>query len=259
MPAIIWPLRTKLPAMGFVTNQQRPRSTGWRPVPVKPTRPFDIIGARPVARASSDLYPQKPDVVHALKFPPISFIAPIIPGIQSIGGMSGGLILSLRARLGARLFVNQQRPRYTGWRPVPTLPTLPWKSGRNKRPGVVHALMPLPNIFYWIDGLTKDKNGSIIPNCRVKLFDTVLNTWLDVATSSADGYFLFHSAARNRTHFLVGWKDAGAPDKAGATLDTLIPNVTTVVFLRDPTTADAAGGAGAFRPIGSPVIRRIEN
>ena len=228
MPRVmIWPLRTKLSAVaGLVAVQQRPRYTGGRVIPVLPQRPYDMIGARVVGRSANDRMPLKPNVVHALKFSPISFVAPIIAGVQSIGGMSGLLIMSLKARLGARLLVNQQRPRYTGWRPVPKLPTLPLaRFTQGKRPPVVQVRPPV--VRFALTGITLDSAGAVIPSADVELYITgavVVSTnrstpYGKTVSDSVTGVYLFYVGG-GLVFFAVGYL-AGSPDIFGTTVNTL--------------------------------------
>lgn len=122
------------------------------------------------------------------------------------------------------------------------------------------AFITPPAIKLSINGITKDKNGTVIGSATVKLYMTATDVMLETVVSDAStGVFSFGSATLGQAYYVVAYK-AGAPDLAGTTLNTLngaILPADTSVYLRDPTTADS-GGAGAFRPIGSAVVRRLQ-
>ena len=90
--------------------------------------------------------------------------------------------------------------------------------------------------------------------CQVELFGTSTDTIENRCVSDVGGaYRLFVTPAVAK--YAVAYL-AGAPDKAGTTKNTIVGGNTVSIYLRDPTAADA-GGAAVFRPVGSPVVRRV--
>ncbi len=71
---------------------------------------------------------------------------------------------------------------------------------------------------YVISGVTKDSTGAPLGNCKVKMFETVSNAFIEEVLSDGSGVFAFGPAV-SRPHFLVAWGPSGAV--AGITLDTL--------------------------------------
>ena len=127
MPVMIWTLKDRLPMRAdFVTKQQRPRSTGWLPIPKKPVLPWELV------HRSSE-----PRVVHQL-MPNLS----LMPLVQTVspalaGGMAGLLILTLRTKLQQASLLKTQ--------PVPQKPTLPWRRLHPvTAPLIIHSSSPLP-------------------------------------------------------------------------------------------------------------------
>lgn len=241
---LIWPLRNKLPISKFLVFQQRPRYTAWRPVPKKPILPWDFVDA-----------PTEPAVIRQLKFSPISFVAPVIPTLQTSGGMSGLLILTLRKQL----LLAQQHPRYTAGLPVNKLPKLPWQFVKQIFPSVVHARKPLPSIKLLISGVTYNSTGTPLSTSIVKLYFTTTDIVVSSTVSDSLGNYSFIGSP-STVYYLIAYK-AGSPDVAGTTLNTVIatdPPLATPIYLDDPTVPDTAGGSGAFRVVGSAVIRRID-
>jgi hypothetical protein len=113
-----------------------------------------------------------------------------------------------------------------------------------------------------INGITKDKNGSVVVSATVKLYTTAGDRMLETVVSDAStGAFSFSSVGLGQSYYVVAYK-TGAPDLAGTTLNTLtasgpLPPTNTSVYLRDPTLPDSGGGGAVYRPIGSPVIRNL--
>lgn len=147
------------------------------------------------------------------------------------------LIWPLRDKLFGVAFV-QQRPRWTGWRPIPILPTArPWDflnrpNGRlfeamrpvpvRTRPLPVHAQKPMPARMYAVSGVTRDSSGNVLGNCTLELYNTATNALVETATSNGSGNYQFKSAFANpAAHFVVAYKP-GSPDVAGTTVNTLI-------------------------------------
>ena len=162
------------------------------------------------------------------------------------------IIWPLRARLFQPVFM-QQRPKFTGGRRIPSLPTLPWMfkdrplNGRinfgrydmppifaqfggdrfatsqptsrpTSRPAVVHVNPPAAR--YCFDGISRDSTGAVLGSCDVKLFRADTDTVTGRVTSGTDGTWKICSN-NGGAHYLVEYK-SGAPDVAGTSLRTLI-------------------------------------
>jgi len=139
------------------------------------------------------------------------------------------------------------------------------------------GLLWASNIFT-ISGQTVTGAGAALGNCRVVVYETgrmaVTATpprkfwsagnpneaeWESpspvVAEAISDGSGNFTiTVPMNVAYQLTGYL-TGSPDLAGITKNTVVPG-TVNIYLRDPTTPDAAGSA-VFRPVGSPVVRRV--
>lgn len=160
-----------------------------------------------------------------------------------LGNRTHPIIWPLRGKLASPVFA-QEHPRYTGWRRIPSQPTMPWvfkdrpQNGQTSfgrydlpptlvtrpptlvtRPRAVHPLMP-PVRFYVISGTTRDSAGAALGNCAVRLFFTETDVEADQVTSDASGAFVFKSAQVGQTYYIVAYKP-GSPDVAGTTLNTL--------------------------------------
>lgn len=158
-------------------------------------------------------------------------------------GCLTAIIWPLRARLLQPVFL-QQRPKFTGGRAIPSLPTLPWMfkdrplNGRINfgrydmppifaqfggdrfavsRPAVVHANPPA--VRWRFDGITRDSTGVALAACEVKLFRTDTDIETGQITSGADGSWVLNSN-NGGEHYLVAYK-AGSPDVAGTTKNNL--------------------------------------
>jgi hypothetical protein len=178
----------------------------------------------------------------------------------------------------------QQFPRWTGMRRIPTPPSLPWvvkdrpQNGHTSfgvidrapmavapnltrpnltrpnltrpnltRPNVVHGLKPMPATYFAMTANTKDGAGTMLPSCTVELYRADTDIGVDKKTSDANGAVEFRSATPDKFHYMRAYK-TGSPDKAGTTLNTLVPGSAPSIYLRDPTAADSAGaGSGMSR------------
>lgn len=80
-----------------------------------------------------------------------------------------------------------------------------------------------------------------------------------VAEAISDGSGNFSIAVpMNVAYQLTGYL-TGSPDRAGVTREDVVPTTaSTLIYLRDPTSPDGPGGSAAYRPIGSPVVRRLQ-
>jgi len=136
---LIWPLKDKLVQTSFL--QQRPRWTGQRPVPVKPTLPWLVAGATPVKtfkpfalkRPTPFLFLQK----RPLKFPDVFPVVKIINN-------PGQIIWPIAHKL-FRSVMLQQRPRFTAYQMIPERPTLPWDDS-DRPPQIFFGRVDLPPI-----------------------------------------------------------------------------------------------------------------
>ena len=155
------------------------------------------------------------------------------------------IIWPLRQVMAQTVFM-QQRPRWTGGRAIPSLPTLPWMFkvrppvigfyrytlpptsgnltvGRPTvgRPTVVHRLMPPPVIFPLLSGITRDSSGVALGGCEVELMLTATDVKVDKVASDTSGNYSFKSGQYGKTYYIVAYK-AGSPDVAGTTVNTLV-------------------------------------
>lgn len=166
------------------------------------------------------------------------------------------IIWPLRQVMAQTVFM-QQRPRWTGGRRIPVLPTLPWlfkdrppvigfyrydlppiavgrptvgrptvgrpAVGRPAvgRPTVVHRLMPPPVTWPLLSGVTRDSTGAVLGNCAVELMLTESDVKVDKVVSSATGDYSFKSGRYGKAYYIVAYK-AGSPDVAGTTVNTLV-------------------------------------
>jgi hypothetical protein len=78
-------------------------------------------------------------------------------------------------------------------------------------------------VQYVISGVTKDSSGAALGNCIVSLFQTGVDSLLQRATSdpTTGAYSFSMFDAPGRTFYVEAYK-AGAPDVAGATVNTLV-------------------------------------
>lgn len=183
---LIWPLLNKLnPRTAY---QQRPRSANPMGVVRLPTTPWDECDR-----------PRGPVYGPIEGTPTLWELALWNIGLASIGAQSIRL----------RNFLTNPRAR-----PI---------SDQSKRPGVIHALEPLPARVATITGVTRDNAGVILGGCVVELYETATDISLFKTTSDAStGAFNFICARFSpATHYIVAYK-AGSPDKAGTTVNTLV-------------------------------------
>jgi hypothetical protein len=73
---------------------------------------------------------------------------------------------------------------------------------------------------YKITGVTKDANGTALPNCVVRLYYTLGDSLAGVTTSDASGAFSF-SIGPSLTCYIVAYLP-GSPDVSGTTVNTLV-------------------------------------
>jgi hypothetical protein len=91
--------------------------------------------------------------------------------------------------------------------------------GRGPR---VFGLLPLPHPEFIISGITKDETGAATPGFTVYLFKMVdgIPTLMDMTVSDGSGVYSFTVNGSDQ-YWATSYK-SGAPDKAGATLQTLV-------------------------------------
>lgn len=142
------------------------------------------------------------------------------------------IIWPLIAKLNHPLFL-QQRPRSTGWLPIPrTIVNRPWNTLSSRvlvqdglsllTPSVVHELLPKPAYNFTISGITKDSTGAVLGSCTVKLFATATDTLLQTITSDATtGAYQFLYTSPFFACYVVAYK-AGSPDVSGTTVNTIV-------------------------------------
>lgn len=75
--------------------------------------------------------------------------------------------------------------------------------------------------FWIIAGVTKDSSGVALGSCAVDLFDTGTDTKIASVISDASGNYSFSVEGNSQTKYAVAYQ-AGAPDVAGTTVNTLI-------------------------------------
>lgn len=114
---------------------------------------------------------------------------------------------------------------------------------------------------FQLNGVTVDGTGVAMGGCRVIAYQSGWR-YVDlgqkiIAETVSDGSGNFSMLLRNIDYQLTAYKE-GSPDKAGITRQDVTPVVTTTIYLRDPTTPDGPGGSAAYRPIGSPIVRRLQ-
>lgn len=204
---LIWPLREKL--FNPVMLQQRPRVTGGRRVITLPVLPWDDADRPPVISYGRV---DKPPILAANVW--VGF------GLCATGAVAWPL---------------------NAFKQPPYLSSF---SEQRFEPAVVHALKPMPATYYTVSASTKTGTGTTLGSCQVGLFKTPSGNRIDTKTSDAStGAVEFRSASPTGSHFMVAYL-IGSPDKAGTTVNTLVPGSTVNIFLRDPTIADSSGGGG---------------
>ncbi len=124
--------------------------------------------------------------------------------------------------------------------------------------GVTRTDFKIDNTLWFINGTTLDGTGATLGNCQVTLFEP---DWdfpggpNYIRETISDGGGAYSIQSRNSNHQLTAYKNDATP-LAGITRDSVVPGVTTNIYLRDATIPSPSGSA-AFRVVGSPVVRRI--
>jgi hypothetical protein len=135
---------------------------------------------------------------------------------------------------------------------------------------------PLLNRFeqatnlFTIAGQTVTGNGTPLANCRIVVYETGRmavdggayrsgfsseSPVVAEALSDGSGNFTIN-VPMNVAYQLTGYLE-GSPDRAGITRKDVVPSNAVLIYLRDPTSPDVGGGSAVYRPIGSPIVRRI--
>lgn len=114
---------------------------------------------------------------------------------------------------------------------------------------------------FTLTGTTVNGSGVAVPNARVIAYQSGWR-YVDggtkiIAETVSDGSGAFSMLLRNIDYQLVAYKE-GSPDLGGVSRQDVTPVVATTVYMRDPTAADGPGGSAVYRPIGSPIVRRIK-
>jgi len=127
---------------------------------------------------------------------------------------------------------------------------------------VIQLLYP-PQVSYQVftlTGTTVNGTGVPVANARVIAYQSGWR-YVDagtkiIAETVSDGSGNFTMLLRNIDYQLVAYKE-GSPDLGGVTRQDVTPVVAQTIYMRDPTAPDGPSGSAVYRPIGSPIVRRI--
>jgi hypothetical protein len=124
---------------------------------------------------------------------------------------------------------------------ITTMPMLPLEFGQK-----IYEVLQSGQQFL-MTGVTVDRNGTPLGNCRVIAYQSSWRAVPDlpvvIAETISDGSGNFSMLLRNIAYQLTAYLP-GSPDRAGITSENVTPVVATNIYLRDPTAADPASGAG---------------
>lgn len=113
---------------------------------------------------------------------------------------------------------------------------------------------------FTLTGTTVNGSGAAVGDCRVIAYQSgwryVGAGTKIIAETISDGSGNFSMLLRNIDYQLVAYKE-GSPDLGGVTRQDVTPVVATTIYMRDPTAPDGPSGSAVYRPIGSPIVRRI--
>lgn len=139
-----------------------------------------------------------------------------------------------------------------------TVAAMPAEFGR-----AIQLLYPPPVSYqvFTLTGTTVDGAGAAVGNCRVIAYQSGWR-YVDagakiIAETVSDGSGNFTLLLRNIDYQLVAYKE-GAPDLGGLTRQDVTPVVAQTIYMRDPTAPNGPSGSAVYRPVGSPIIRRIQ-
>lgn len=76
-----------------------------------------------------------------------------------------------------------------------------------------------------ISGVTKDGSGVALPGCTVVVYTTVDDMPRGSTVSDSSGNYSISVDGNAQTRYCVAYL-AGSPDRAGTTVDTLLPTLT---------------------------------
>lgn len=105
------------------------------------------------------------------------------------------------------------------------------------------------NSLWFISGNTLDGTGAVLGDCRVILSEP---DWdyaggpAYIRETMSDGSGAYSMQARYSNHQLTAYKSGSTP-LAGITRDSVVPGVTTNIYLRDATAPSPSGGSGMSR------------
>lgn len=134
-----------------------------------------------------------------------------------------------------------------------------WKADRANanRPRSDTAPMPV------VSGTTKTGAGAALGGVEVRCYyiggeaTQTLGTFINVTISDGSGLWTMDLAPG---YYQFDGYLFGSPDLAGTTkVNVTSPSTSVSLYMRDPTAADAPGGSAVYRPIGSPIVRRLES
>lgn len=134
-----------------------------------------------------------------------------------------------------------------------------WKADRANanRPRAGEIAMPI------ISGTTRNGDGSTLGSVEVRVYyiggeaTQTLGAFIKATTSDGSGLWTMDLAPG---YYQFDGYLFGSPDKAGTTkVNVTSPSTSVNIYMRDPTAADAPGGSAVYRPIGSPIVRRLES
>lgn len=119
---------------------------------------------------------------------------------------------------------------------------------------------PVSYQVFTLTGTTVNGAGVPVGNCRVIAYQSgwryVEGGNKIIAETISDGSGAFSLLLRNIDYQLVAYKE-GSPDLGGLTRQDVTPVVAQTIYMRDPTAPDGPSGSAVYRPVGSPIVRRI--
>lgn len=153
--------------------------------------------------------------------------------------------------LGSRTVANMQRFGMTGGST--------WKAGKLTMNRPRGGEIPMPKV----SGATKNGDGSALAGVEVRAYyiggEPTRTLGALIQTAMSDGSGLWSMDLAPGFYQFDGYL-FGSPDKAGTTKVSISsPSTSVSIILRDPTSLDPASGSAVYRPIGSPIVRRLES
>lgn len=118
----------------------------------------------------------------------------------------------------------------------------------------LQPLLAIPSLL--ISGFTLTGAGAALGACTVELYRVRGDVMVESVVSDGSGIFTFSPVSPGELYYAVAYK-SGSPDLAGTTRNVLAGTTSVNIYLRDPTAADGPGGSVSYRPLGSPVVRRL--